>query len=337
MKIFKGSICVLLFQLTFSINAFAEPETNYTINLSDGLQFPILVDMEAELIFPMKLSGMITLEPHFYDNPDLGYSLRYAKDEWSKVDIYVYNLGLPEIPNGPNSEAVKKESRSVSRIISSMQDDDRYTNVKKLGKTTTPMSGKTRFIKESYQYTQDGSGRLSESYITGYNNHFIKIRFTYAEKRRSEAKKVAKELLEGLVGLMESNHDEKTMALAAISVFLSDPSSKAARASIQGAVDYAIETEVFTISIPAEIFPWTGNEVEIENSELLITAYFAGVMSFIVPNELDRGGEVEGFTEMLTTYQALREKDEIQKISELDAWLLEDDKMALFHRIADKP
>ena len=70
---------------------------------------------------------------------------------------------------------------------------------------------------------------------------------------------------------------------------------------------------------------------------MLVAGYFAGVMSFIIPNKADRGGEVEGFSEMLTTYQALRDEESIQKISELDEWVLEDDKTALFHRIADKP
>ena len=169
------------------------------------------------------------------------------------------------------------------------------------------------------------------------NNHFIKIRFTYSAKKRSAAKKVAKELLEGLTGLMQSNHDEKTMALASIKVFRADPSSKAARVSIQGAVDYAVETDDFTISIPSDIFPWTSKEDTIENSELLFAGYFAGVMSFIIPNKVDRGGEVEGFSEMLTTYQALRDNEAIQRITKLDEWLMEDDKKALFHSIADKP
>jgi hypothetical protein len=38
---------------------------------------------------------------------------------------------------------------------------------------------------------------------------------------------------------------------------------------------------------------------------------------------------------MLNTYRALRDKGVIQKIDRLDAWLLEEDKKALFQSITD--
>ena len=342
MKRFGGFVWVVLFQWICVVDIVAESAPIH-IGMEDGLAFPQLVDMKAGLVFPLKLSGWLCLDVHRYDDPELGYSLRYKKDEWNKIDIYVYDLGHSEISNGTDSEKVKKEARSVSRIINQLEQDDSYAGVRKLGKTIAPLSGRIRFIKEAYQYTElqhksagDSGQRLSESYITGYNNHFVKVRFTYDVKQRAVAKKVAKDLVQGLIGIMQSDHDQKTMALAAIKVFGSDPLSDAGRLAMQGLIEYAVETEDFTISIPDGIFPWIDKEKKVENAGLLFAGYFVGVMSYIIPRGLESGGEVEGFSEMIEIYRKLRDEEAIQKIPELEEWLTVEDTRALFRTLVDK-
>lgn len=294
---------------------------------------PAYVDLENGLIFPKKLKGLTFESFHAYDEPALGYSLRYAAGSWHKIDIYVYNLGHDEIPDGPNSEVVKKEARSVSRIVGSMQEDDSYDDVRKLGKTTTPLGGPVRFIKESYQYSQNDIKRLSESYITGYQDNFFKIRFTYHAEHRVRAKKVSDATVKGLIEVMTAEPNRKKTVLNAVAVFKTTPASAAGKSAGEQLMKYATESEAFTLDLPAGVFSWeTGDELP-ENANLLFYGYIAGALEFIHVNGVTRGGQTEGFSLMLDTYVTLREQNEIVKIAKFEEWLSNDDRKALFKTI----
>lgn len=290
------------------------------------------VDIPNGLAFPQDLNGLQFQYVHEYDDPGLGYSLRYQGDSTHKIDIYIYNLDM-DVPNGTTSEMVKKESRSVSRIVSIMQERGEYEDVKSLTKTTTPLSGKIRFIKESYQYTEKGKEKLSESYITGYKGNFFKIRFTYLAKDRSKAKQYAKAMVAGLISVMEREPSEARLALESAKLFQADPSSSAGRFAASQVMMYVSETEGFTVSLHSAIFPWFLEDEKPKNNHLLFQAYLAGALEYLLTNKLSEGGSAEGFSAMLDVYAHLRKSKDIDKIEQLDEWLSSVDRKQLFTEV----
>lgn len=290
------------------------------------------VDIPNGLAFPQDLNGLQFQYVHQYDDPGLGYSLRYRGDSTHKIDIYIYNLDM-DVPDGVTNEPVKKESRSVSRIVSIMEERGEYEDVKSLTKTTTPLSGKIRFIKESYQYTEKEQDKLSESYITGHKGNFFKIRFTYLAKDRAKAKQYANAMVSGLISVMEREPSEARLALESAKLFLADPSSSAGRFSASQVMTYVSETEGFTVSIHGAIFPWFQDEDKPKNSYLLFQAYLAGALEYLLTNNMSEGGSEEGFSAMLKVYDQLRKSNEIDQIEQLDEWLPSDDHKALFNQI----
>lgn len=290
------------------------------------------VDIPNGLAFPQDLNGLQFKYVHQYDEPGLGYSLRYMGDATHKIDIYIYNLDM-DVPDGITNEPVKKESRSVSRIVSIMEERGEYDDVRSLTKTSTPLSGKIRFIKESYQYTEKGQEKLSESYITGHKGNFYKIRFTYLAKDRAKAKQYAKAMVTGLIGVMEREPKEARLALESARLFQSNPASSAGKFAGAQIMTYVFETEGFTVQIPVEVFPWLQEEDSPRSSHLLIQAYLAGALEYLLENKLSKGGSEEGFSAMLDAYILLQKSDNVDKIGELEDWKTSNDRKALFNSI----
>ncbi len=326
--------------ILFSLALRSTAAESITLSLKDILP-PAFVDTEAQLIHPGFMAGWLAAGVHMYDQPGLGYSIRYAKDASQRLTLYVYDMNLPTIPNGPDNRFVKEQNRATVDRRRRLQTEDRYEKVSTLKKSVTPRSwGDIRFSKATYEFIQPDlrsekhSGKCrSESYITGYKNHFVKIRFTYDR----ETKCSAEEFIKALVQLMETDHSEQTVMLAAIELFNDRPLSTEGQAAAHSFMTYAIDTDDFTIMIHDSLMPWMEQSDELENSNLLLSAYFAGGVEHILTNHLDKGGEPGSFFNVIHMYEQLREDDEIQEIPEIEAWLKEKDKKALLKRLTTDP
>jgi hypothetical protein len=138
-------------------------------------------DKTIGVIFPAKLGDMDLEWITQYPQPGLGYSLRYfyTLPRWIKVDVYVYNKKLSSIPFGIFSKAVNAEFLAVGRDI---ERQSSYHGVKKIAVGVFPKSKPILFLWTCYEFTilpQPGEmhpgPRISERYITGFGNHFIKV------------------------------------------------------------------------------------------------------------------------------------------------------------------
>jgi flagellar biosynthesis/type III secretory pathway protein FliH len=121
------------------------------------------------------------------------------------VDIYVYDLNLESIPDGITSKAVKDEFEAMANVIRAMEERGDYLHTRELADGTAPKDGRVEFLWRKHELAQrpqagkkNAVTRISESYLRGFHNKFIKVRATYLEERQAEGEKAVRDLIQEL-------------------------------------------------------------------------------------------------------------------------------------------
>lgn len=127
-------------------------------------------------------SGLLT-----FGKEDLGGGVQYGIEGKVRATIYLYTLGLKRIPQGVESSTVREQFAHVSEDIYEMQKQGKYTHVEVLAEGLLPIPRKTGDLKalhkwfvyrEKHPGIPESSPLLSCLILTGYRNHFLKIRLT---------------------------------------------------------------------------------------------------------------------------------------------------------------
>jgi len=165
------------------------------------------------IVFPDRLAGLekkadITdFEP---DYPGFGISVGY-NGPGITVTVYLYTLGIKRIPAGPDSSILKEELQHAEGDITTMEERGSYANVKKISEGKAPLnvngSGPVA-LYAYYRYTQNGESRVSYLYLTGFRNHFLKIRFTYDKDVRLTAERTRIQFLEEFSRILGAGAEE---------------------------------------------------------------------------------------------------------------------------------
>ncbi len=141
----------------------------------------------------------------------MGYSLRYGNDENIKVDIYIYNKGLEDIPEGISAEVIVREYLEALMGIRLMEQVGAYAEVKELGRKIRRYGSRpTPFLWARYEYRQlpvqgavhEGQ-RISDTFVTGVRGMFLKVRMTSHEGDSETTEKVFEAFIRELSELIE--------------------------------------------------------------------------------------------------------------------------------------
>ncbi len=139
--------------------------------------------------------------------PGWGVSIAYHYPGQMTATIYIYNLGLKEIPTGTKSQVVKdaladtkseidefvKEQGSSARLL-----DEEHVS---LGAAKDSLQA----LRVRYMIVyQDGNERRSDAYLTGYKNQLLKVRLSYPKDLPAEREAVIKSLLSDLNDLLKN-------------------------------------------------------------------------------------------------------------------------------------
>lgn len=168
-------------------NAFRDPDT--------GLQF---TDIE----------GFVRDKVHQYEQPGLGYSVDYDSQNGLRFTIYVYDFGLESIAEGPFTEPARAQMKRAVGDIFRAREKGHYENVTTLwsgviflGDTDT--SPKMR--KASFRLRRNGQDYVSQLYLTGFKNHFIKVRCSFPSTKEAECIGEVQRLTEHIGKMLSAN------------------------------------------------------------------------------------------------------------------------------------
>ena len=145
-----------------------------------------------KLDFPA-VEGFRLEAPHIFPQTGLGYSRAY-RAPGVVATVYVYNKGLAEVPAGAKSATVKKEMQQAADDIETARQQGLYKSAAEVGKEEVIRLGKGKDAPSALRRTfdlerpKDGEFR-SVILLTGYKDHFIKLRISYSRKEEEAAEK----------------------------------------------------------------------------------------------------------------------------------------------------
>ncbi len=157
------------------------------------------------MVFPSRLGGLIYQGTESFEQQEFGVAVRYQGPQLLKADVFLYNLGLQRIPNGIDSELIKRHFESVSQDVVNAEKRGWYASLVEVGSGTVALGdsrGGHRALYRCFEYDQNpgpttASTQRRRSYVilTGYQNHFVKIRFTFLASTRSYGELTLKRFL----------------------------------------------------------------------------------------------------------------------------------------------
>ena len=164
---------------------------------------------QTGLQFPGKLGGFVLTKTDTYEQKALGTSLRYEDADRAKVNVFIYDMGIPDLPDDINAEVVKQHVQQMTADIYTLEKRGEYVGVKELLDGTVQM-GKLRGWFKVFEYSQKGdpgaSGgptRKSYAVLTVSQKNFIKVRVTCWASDGMRADRKLREFLDALGGVFK--------------------------------------------------------------------------------------------------------------------------------------
>jgi hypothetical protein len=142
----------------------AAPDPSLTFN---GVSLPIKVG-------PFVQTHVKDYRP---EHPGLGLGIEYAAPGF-KATVYVFNAGLPSIPEGPRSAPVSAIFRQSMNDIEEAMRQGIYESSSVNRIYVTKPSSREEFMAADIDLVDDGQPARSFLYVTGHQNQFVKIRIT---------------------------------------------------------------------------------------------------------------------------------------------------------------
>ena len=144
-------------------------------------------DPATGIDFPVSLGSLDRTGLTRYRTPEMGFSVRYVGLHELKSDTYVYTAGVAKLGTGETEGVVLSHYAEVKQAVFGMGEKGSYKDVMVAseGKVSlhTP-DGPLPMLHAVMQYSDSEGLRVSHIYVGTYNDHFVKIRFTYLAKYR---------------------------------------------------------------------------------------------------------------------------------------------------------
>jgi hypothetical protein len=182
----------------------------FLLILSSSLSAEPYQHPETMLIFPDRFAGLEKLSVKNYekDNPGLGISVGYGAPGGTAT-IYLYTMGMKSVPSKIGDPQFKKHFRQVVEEVFLSGENGTYKDVRKTGEEETVFGASKTGIKAlsasfTFVIAHSGTAVFSKLYLMSYNNHFLKLRFTYPRDMRLQGESILKVFIENLVVMIES-------------------------------------------------------------------------------------------------------------------------------------
>jgi hypothetical protein len=133
------------------------------------------------LEFPERLGAMALKGRMQFPQPADGASITYEAQD-VRGAVYVYNAGLKEVPTGVGSPVIHRHFQQTAAALQRAgKEGPADTSVRPIkGSTISAFPGcGPQFLWRSDAIEMRGQSVVSRTYLTGYNNHFVKLRVTH--------------------------------------------------------------------------------------------------------------------------------------------------------------
>lgn len=135
-------------------------------------------EKQTGLTFPQQIGKLTLDQPHEFSEKRLGVGIRYKRDEALAIDTIIYNNGLAQISRDLKSEEVQAQLDEATRNI-----QESYPSLTIESCELVRLSKDANAPSAHKLLCAFGSAdqRLGTClYLFAYNNHFVKVRTTWA-------------------------------------------------------------------------------------------------------------------------------------------------------------
>lgn len=154
-----------------------------------------------DFAFPAEIAGFARGPRTDYEarTPGLGYSVVYTNGRW-KADVFVYDLGVAAIPDGPSSAAVGGQVEQAGREIGMMVERGGYRGSEDRGAVRLGGSAGKALACRAFGIDHPALGQTESLLcVTGLRGKFVKFRLSSpADRKPSRAE--AERFMTGWLG-----------------------------------------------------------------------------------------------------------------------------------------
>jgi hypothetical protein len=133
-------------------------------------------DADTGILFPETIGSFYYENNHVYDTPEQGYSLRYRGLVGAAADIYVYDFGFEDIPDGIDSDIIQYSFEEAVSSISAKVDTGDYLQGRDYD---LPYELPADFLSRCFllEFSQD-NWKQSCLLVRGMNGKIFKVRIS---------------------------------------------------------------------------------------------------------------------------------------------------------------
>lgn len=158
---------------------------------------PVFRDGKTGLEF-RDIEGLKRLDVYRYDQPELGYAVDYESPQGMRISIYVYDLGVADIPDGAFSDVVKQQFEQAKGDIRRARDQGKYQDADEILNEVVVLGdseSSPKMRRSRFNLRRDDRAWISHVYLTGYKKNFVKIRCSYPADHEAVSEKLFAKLL----------------------------------------------------------------------------------------------------------------------------------------------
>ncbi len=155
------------------------------------------------LTFPAQVADAKIGGTHNFEKkkPGLGHGVEYLRPGW-KINVYIYDLRKPSIPDDPESGVVKTQLKQAMNDIFEAGRRGTYDNVElKREYAIADSERRTKLLCSAFLYVHKTAGDVDSFLcVTSWQGKFIKFRMT--TRRSDAAQDAAKKFLDAWIGIL---------------------------------------------------------------------------------------------------------------------------------------
>lgn len=148
-----------------------------------------------------QIDGFEREGPRRFDDPRLGYAMTYISAQGLAATVYLYDRGLPAVPDGA-SELARAELANAIGDIEEARRRGMYKTVSGADSKRSNLGsgpGAPEAWSAAFRLKpKEGDEAVSHLYVTGRRGEFVKIRCTYAAVDKLDCEPGLMKLLESL-------------------------------------------------------------------------------------------------------------------------------------------
>lgn len=137
------------------------------------------------LVFPPQIANAQKFQSMDYgktmNRPELGYGWGYSVGRLLLATVYVYNLGVRTIPDGASSPPVTAQFQQALEEIRQAAALKKYDQLKVVKGPADCTLGSITFRCITLSAVQNNQPLYTGLMVTGYRNHFLKLRLDWLE------------------------------------------------------------------------------------------------------------------------------------------------------------